>query len=67
MITEQHIIEKMRQAMQRIEQTTGAAQKEQIAAMKAYCELYLNLRRHQVQRYRYLRQHLRQHQQSIRC
>ncbi|KTR60110.1 hypothetical protein RSA42_09590 [Exiguobacterium indicum] len=41
MITEQHIIEKMRQAMQRIEQTTGASQKEQIAAMKAYCELLL--------------------------
>ena len=41
MITEQHIIEKMRQAMQRIEQTTGATQKEQIAAMKAYCELLL--------------------------
>ncbi|MFX4304014.1 YwdI family protein [Exiguobacterium sp. A1_3_1] len=41
MITEQHIIEKMRQAMQRIEQTTGAAQKEQIAAMKTYCELLL--------------------------
>ncbi|MGX9805892.1 DUF5327 family protein [Exiguobacterium acetylicum] len=41
MITEQHIIEKMRQAMQRIDQTTGAAQKEQIAAMKVYCELLL--------------------------
>ncbi|UKS56296.1 DUF5327 family protein [Exiguobacterium acetylicum] len=41
MITEQHIIEKMRQAMQRIEQTTGAAQKEQVAAMKVYCELLL--------------------------
>ncbi|MCY1692547.1 DUF5327 family protein [Exiguobacterium sp. SL14] len=41
MITEQHIIEKMRQAMQRIEQTTGATQKEQILAMKVYCELLL--------------------------
>lgn len=41
MITEQHIIEKMRQAMQRIDQTTGAVQKEQIAAMKVYCELLL--------------------------
>jgi hypothetical protein len=41
MITEQHIIENMRQAMQRIEQTTGVAQKEQIAAMKVYCELLL--------------------------
>lgn len=41
MITEQHIIEKMRQAMQRIDQTTGATQKEQIAAMKVYCELLL--------------------------
>jgi len=41
MITEQHIIEKMRQAMQHIDQTTGAAQKEQIAAMKVYCELLL--------------------------
>lgn len=41
MITEQHIIEKMRQTMQRIDQTTGAIQKEQVAAMKVYCELLL--------------------------
>ncbi|MGX8177797.1 DUF5327 family protein [Exiguobacterium artemiae] len=42
MITEQQVIEKMRQTMSKIEQTTGKIQSEHIAAMKAYCELLLD-------------------------
>lgn len=41
MITEQHVIEKMRQTMTKIEQTSGTDQTGHIAAMKAYCELLL--------------------------
>lgn len=41
MISEQHVIEKMRQTMVKIEQTSGTAQVEQLATMKAYCELLL--------------------------
>ena len=42
MITEQQVIEKMRQTMSKIEQSSGTGQIEQIAAMKAYCELLLD-------------------------
>ncbi|MCT4779174.1 MULTISPECIES: DUF5327 family protein [Exiguobacterium] len=41
MITEQQVIEKMRQTMAKIEQTSGNVQVEHIAAMKAYCGLLL--------------------------
>lgn len=42
MITEQQVMEKMRQTMAKIEQTSGTAQVEQLATMKAYCELLLD-------------------------
>lgn len=41
MITEQQVIEKMRQTMSKIEQSNGTVQVEYVAAMKAYCELLL--------------------------
>lgn len=41
MITEQQVIEKMRQMMSKIEQSNGSLQIEYVAAMKAYCELLL--------------------------
>ena len=41
MITEQQVIEKMRQTMSKIEQSNGSLQVEYVAAMKAYCELLL--------------------------
>ncbi|WP_114571395.1 DUF5327 family protein [Exiguobacterium flavidum] len=41
MISEQQVIEKMRQAMERIGQTTGTVRTQEVAALKAYCELLL--------------------------